>query len=110
MDLLHELAWELGIGAVASGILEAITGGGATPVVGAAGAARLAAASERAGGILASLAALSRGTAASLRPGTVRDTRAYLARLAAARRMEMTERGSIRMFEQPRPQNWPVGP
>ena len=97
LDLLHELAWELGIGAVISGALTFLSGGGAAGAAGSAGAARLAAASEEAGGILASLGALTRSTATSLRPvaSTVRDTRAYLSRLAAARRMEMTERGSL---------------
>lgn len=108
LDLLHELAWELGIGAVVSGALTFLTGGGAAGPAGAAGAARVAAASEEAGGILASLGALTRGTATTLRPvaGTVRDTRAYLTRLAAARRMEMTERGSIRFGGS---SNWRTG-
>jgi Bacterial CdiA-CT RNAse A domain len=97
LDLLHELAWELGLGAVASGFLEFVTGGGATPAIGAAGAARVAAASGKVRAILESLSVLTRGTAETLRPVTaaVRDTRAYLSRLAAARRMQMTERGSI---------------
>ncbi|GAA1140080.1 RNase A-like domain-containing protein [Nocardioides aquiterrae] len=98
LDLLHELAWELGIGAAVSGALTFLSGGAAAGVAGSAGAARLAAASEEAGGILASLSALTRSTATSLRPvvAGVRDTRAYLSRLSAARRMEMTERGSLR--------------
>ncbi|HEU5038931.1 MAG TPA: RNase A-like domain-containing protein [Nocardioides sp.] len=108
LDLLHELAWELGIGAVVSGALTFLSGGGAAGAAGSAGAARLAAASEEAGGILASLSALTRSTATTLRPvsAAVRDTRAYLSRLAAARRMEMTERGSIQMFGGSRPRGW----
>ena len=108
LDLLHELAWELGIGAVVSGAVTFLTGGGAAGPAGAAGAARVAAASEEAGGILASLGALTRGTATTLRPvaGAVRDTRAYLSRLSAARRMEMTERGSMEMFGSSRPRHW----
>ena len=99
LDLLEELAWELGIGAVVSGAITFFTGGSAAPAAGAAGAARVAAASARVRGILESLGALSRGTATTLRPiaTTVRDSRAYLSRLAAARRMEMTERGSLRL-------------
>lgn len=95
LDLLEQLAWELGIGAVVSGALTLLTGGGAAPAAGAAGAARTAAASARLRGILESLALASRGTAATLRPvGTaLRDTRAYLARLSAAR----TERGSANL-------------
>ncbi|WP_395692210.1 RNase A-like domain-containing protein [Nocardioides sp.] len=96
LDLLEELAWELGVGAVVSGALTFVTGGGAAPVAGAAGTARVAAASARVRGVLDSLAVLTRGTATTLRPvaTSLRDTRAYLSRLAAARRMEMTERGS----------------
>ncbi|MGB0102064.1 MAG: RNase A-like domain-containing protein, partial [Nocardioides sp.] len=37
---------------------------------------------------------------------TLRDTRAYLARLSAARTSAMTERGSLRMFGRPRPRHW----
>ena len=97
LDLLHELAWELGIGAIVSGGLECISGGWATPAIGTAGAARIAAASGRLRAILESLVALGRGTATTLRPvtTTLRDTRAYLSRLAAARRMYVTERGSL---------------
>lgn len=93
LDLLEQLAWELGIGAVVSGILTGLTGGAAAPAAGSAGAARVAAASARLRGILESLGFATRGTAATLRPvGTaLRDTRAYLARLSAAR----TEQGSI---------------
>ncbi len=97
LDFLEEIAWELGIGAVVSGVLIAVTGGGATPVAGSAGAARVAAASARVRGILESLGVLTRGTATTLRPiaATARDTRAYLAQVARARRMAMTERGSM---------------
>jgi hypothetical protein len=107
LDLLEELAWEFGVGAVVSGILTAVSLGGASAAAGGAGAARIAAASDEAGGILASLAALTRGTATTLRPiaATVRDSRAYLARLAAARRMAVTEHGSLRLgreFDFPR--------
>lgn len=108
LDLLEQLAWELGIGAVVSGALTLLTGGGAAPAAGAAGAARTAAASARLRGILESLALASRGTAANLRPvGTaLRDTRAYLARLSAARVSAISERGSLRMFGHPRPRRW----
>ncbi len=84
LDLLEELAWELGVGAVVSGALTFVTGGGAAPVAGAAGTARVAAASARVRGVLDSLAVLTRGTATTLRPvaTSLRDTRAYLARLA----------------------------
>ncbi|WP_395658485.1 RNase A-like domain-containing protein [Nocardioides sp.] len=99
LDLLEELAWELGAGALLSGALTFFTGGAAAPAAGTAGAARVAAASAKVRGILDSLAVLSRGTATTLRPvaATLRDSRAYLARLAAARRMEMTERGSVNL-------------
>lgn len=99
LDLLEELAIEIGVGAVVSGLLSALTAGAATPAAGAAGAARIAAASGRLRGILESLAVLTRGTATTLRPvtATLRDTRTYLSRLAAARRIEMTERGGLRL-------------
>ena len=95
LDLLEQLAWELGIGAVVSGALTFLTGGAAAPAAGAAGAARVAAASARLRGIVESLGLLTRGTASTLRPvGTsLRDARAYLARLSAAR----TERGSANL-------------
>lgn len=92
LDVLEQLAWELGLGALASGVLTAVTGGAAAGPAGAAGTARLAAASARLRGVLDSLGALSRGTAATLRPvsATMRETRVYLGRIAAAR----TEQGS----------------
>lgn len=95
LDALEQLAWELGLGALASGVLTALTGGGAAGPAGAAGTARLAAASARLRGVLDSLGALSRGTAATVRPAvaTMRGTRVYLARIAAAR----TERGSANL-------------
>jgi hypothetical protein len=93
LDLLEQLGWELGIGATVSGALSFFTGGLAAPAAGTAGAARVGHASWRVRGILESLGVLSRGTAATIRPVStaLRDTRAYLARLSAAR----TERGSI---------------
>ncbi|GAB3197255.1 hypothetical protein GCM10027062_08600 [Nocardioides hungaricus] len=92
LDVLEDLAWELGIGAVISGGLTFFTGGAAAGPAGAAGAARLAAATTRLRSLLASLTATTRGTATTLRPAStaLRDARAYLARLSAAR----TERGS----------------
>lgn len=95
LAVLEQLAWELGLGALASGALTLITGGAAAGAAGAAGTARLAAASARLRGVLDSLGALSRGTAATLRPvgATMRETRVYLARISAAR----TERGSANL-------------
>ncbi|GAB3199832.1 hypothetical protein GCM10027062_17580 [Nocardioides hungaricus] len=92
LDVLEDLAWELGIGAVISGGLTFLTGGAAAGPAGAAGAARLAAATTRLRSLLATLATTTRGTATTLRPAStaLRDTRAYLAMLSAAR----TERGS----------------
>ena len=108
LDLLEQLAWELGIGAVVTGAIDFFTAGAATPAAGAAGAARLAAASARVRSILESLGTFSRGTASALRPvaAGVRDTRTYLSRLAAARRMEMTERGSFQLLRGRRPDGW----
>ncbi|GAB6986309.1 RNase A-like domain-containing protein [Nocardioides pyridinolyticus] len=107
LDLLEQLAWELGIGAVASGALTFLTAGAAAPAAGAAGAARLAATSQRLRGILESLGLLTRGTSSTVRPvgAALRESRAYLARLSAAR----TERGSANLASYFSRRRWEPG-
>ena len=96
LDLLRELGIELGVGAIVAGALSLLSGGLAAGAGTAAAGSRIAVASRDLKVIVDALRVLNGSTAARLRPVsiTLRDSRAYLARLAAARRTAMTERGS----------------
>jgi len=99
LDLLARLAGELAVGAIIGGGLTLLSGGLAAPATGAAGSARLAWAARELKLIVDSLRVLTAGTATTLRPVslTLRDARAYFAKLRAARLGARTERGSLRL-------------
>lgn len=97
IDLLEQLATELLAGAVVTGALGVLSAGLAAPAAGAAASARLAWAARELKMIVDALRLAAGGTASGLRPvaATVRDSRGYLSRLAASRRIAMTERGAF---------------
>ena len=70
-ELLEDLVEELAIGALIAGGLSIVSGGTAAGAAGSVGAARLAAASSKARGILDSLRVLTSGTALGVRPVAV---------------------------------------
>jgi hypothetical protein len=110
LSLLEDLVAELAIGAVVAGGLSFLSGGAAAGFAGGAGAARLAAASTRARGILDSLRVLAGGTALGVRPVAVTagEVAVTTERINGARVMLMeaggqgAARGS-RLFEHLRP-------
>lgn len=71
VDLLEDLALELGVTAVLGGLVSVFSGGAASGVATGVGASRLAAAGTKARGILDSLRVLTGGTAYAMRPVAV---------------------------------------
>jgi hypothetical protein len=99
LDLLKELGIELGVGAVITGVLSVFSGGLAAGAGTAAAGGRIAAVSRDLKVIVDALRVVNGSTSAGLRPvsATLRDSRSYLSRLVASRRVAMTERGSLRL-------------
>ena len=109
LDLLTDLAVELGVGAIVSGVLTLLSGGLAAVAASSAAASRIAWAAHQLQLIVDALRVLTGGTAATVRPVAVaaRDARAWFARLHAARLAARSERGSFRLLpEDRRPPGW----
>ncbi|GAA4737052.1 hypothetical protein GCM10023350_21250 [Nocardioides endophyticus] len=95
LSLLEDLARELALGAIIAGGISIVSGGAAAGAAGGLGAARLAAASSKARGILDSLRVLAGGTALGVRPVAVTagEIGARTERINAARVMLMEASG-----------------